>query len=112
MQQHWFLDVIKRANFVDKPLPHMESFVRWNSVDDIFKQQITKHLNVDRRESDVDEVGSNRKDETDRRRRSVQRRKKDDKQQQSHSVPIAFRPPKGLFDKTTTQFDFSEHWSA
>jgi len=113
MQEHWFLDVIKRANFVDKPVPHMESFVRWSSVDDIFKQQITKHLNVDRRKSDEDEVGNTSKEETDRRHRGgAPRRKKDEKQQQSHSVPIAFRPPKRLFDKTTTQFDFSQHWSA
>uniref|UniRef100_A0A0R3S0Z6 CBF domain-containing protein n=1 Tax=Elaeophora elaphi TaxID=1147741 RepID=A0A0R3S0Z6_9BILA len=47
LQRHWFIDVAKRANFVDKGMQRMESFVRWKSDDQYFTKLWSKKFGSD-----------------------------------------------------------------
>ncbi|VDP06626.1 unnamed protein product [Heligmosomoides polygyrus] len=42
LQRHWHLNVAKRANFVDKKLQQMESFVRFRCQDELFSNMMAR----------------------------------------------------------------------
>ncbi|OZC11428.1 ribosomal protein, L4/L1 family [Onchocerca flexuosa] len=47
LQRHWFIDVAKRANFVDKGIQRIESFVRWQNDDQYFSKLLSRKFGSD-----------------------------------------------------------------
>ncbi|KAM3723960.1 Uncharacterized protein ACO02O_07130 [Dirofilaria immitis] len=47
LQQHWLTDVAKRANFVDKGMQRMESFIRWKNDDQYFTKLLSRKFGSD-----------------------------------------------------------------
>uniref|UniRef100_A0A914V264 CCAAT-binding factor domain-containing protein n=1 Tax=Plectus sambesii TaxID=2011161 RepID=A0A914V264_9BILA len=98
LQQHWFLDAAKRANFIDKGMAHMESSVRWKSGDDIWQRQMDKKFGV---HQEMDEEGEGKRMEPDQ---------DEDPEQEAPlgPVPTTFLPPKSLFRDGA--FAFGDYW--
>ncbi|EJW82084.1 hypothetical protein WUBG_07008 [Wuchereria bancrofti] len=44
LQRHWFIDIAKRANFVDRGMQRMESFVRWKSDGQYFAELLSRRF--------------------------------------------------------------------
>ncbi|VDK29101.1 unnamed protein product [Gongylonema pulchrum] len=47
LQRHWYSEVAKRANFIDKGMQRMESFVRWRQDDDYFMKLLSRKFGSD-----------------------------------------------------------------
>uniref|UniRef100_A0A1I7VM49 Large ribosomal subunit protein uL4m n=1 Tax=Loa loa TaxID=7209 RepID=A0A1I7VM49_LOALO len=47
LQRHWFINVARRANFVDKGVQRMESFVRWENDDQYFTKLLSRKFGSD-----------------------------------------------------------------
>ncbi|KAL4002327.1 CBF/Mak21 family protein [Acanthocheilonema viteae] len=47
LQRHWFIDIAKRANFVDKEMQRMESFVRWKDDYQYFTKLLSRKFGSD-----------------------------------------------------------------
>lgn len=44
LQRHWFIDIAKRANFVNRGMQRMESFVRWKNDEQYFTELLSRRF--------------------------------------------------------------------
>ncbi|VDM95461.1 unnamed protein product [Thelazia callipaeda] len=106
LQRHWYLDVAKRANFVDKGIQRMESFVRWKNDNQCFmklysqkfgsdllkhreEEEFRKNQDHDTSDDDTDENGG----KPDKKRQRTFRNMKDPE----YSIAINDKEPPANF---------------
>uniref|UniRef100_A0A915PJV9 Large ribosomal subunit protein uL4m n=1 Tax=Setaria digitata TaxID=48799 RepID=A0A915PJV9_9BILA len=82
LQRHWFVDVSKRANFINKKMQRMESFVNWKNNDGYFTKLLSRKFGSDLLKY---------KEEEKFRRNQEQESSSDDCAQQNDNQPVKKR---------------------
>ncbi|TKR64583.1 hypothetical protein L596_025090 [Steinernema carpocapsae] len=99
VQAHWNPDVSKRANFVDRELQAMESYVRWRSDDEYFAALLERKFGKQKAALDEEEEPQ------------AKRSKKKFVEEDDDVVPTNFIEPDGSLFADSMAFTYSDYWS-
>lgn len=127
IQKHWYIDVFKKANFVDKGVQRTESFVRWKSDDEYFAAMLSKKFGSDlakyanelkfqkNQSQSSDESEDDEKDPLAEKGPKKKRRRKEvkaaEEEQIKFTVPINYLEPSQEFLPEKFQYSVQEFWS-
>nr|CDJ84970.1 CCAAT-binding factor domain containing protein [Haemonchus contortus] len=119
LQKHWHTNVAKRANFVDKKLQEMESFVRFRCQDELFSNIMGRPFGSEganeKEKYSRAQDGSDDEDDESEPKKKVQKRGKFAKKREEykeHTIPINFTAPTGsLFPENSFHLDYEKFWA-
>lgn len=116
LQRHWNSNVAKRANFVEKRLQQMESFVRFRSQDELFSNMMAKPFGMRKHnmEEKYNQAQDGSEDEENVPRKKLRRagrfRARDEKRRE-HLIPTNFSAPSGtLFPENSFYLVYEKFW--
>ncbi|KAK6054084.1 transcription factor TFIID [Cooperia oncophora] len=100
LQKHWHANVAKRANFVDKKLQQMESFVRFRCQDELFSNMMARPFGSgrDNEEQKYSRAQDGSDDDEPEPKKKMQKKGKFAKKhedQKEHAIPVNFTTPTG-----------------